>query len=372
MTAALLRFACPECGALLERDASAGAVRCDFCGVRSAPSATPSGGRQYLPPVLDRSAALLALRRALLEEGVLPRSLRGDLRPSEARLVFVPYHVARGIRAGVVERPLEPRPAPVEPEELGGPRARPEPPSPATRRDEARVVLDDVEAAAPAVRRPGWGLETLSPGTLAARSAPKPAGVDEVRRHGSILSVEREPTELLARLAADPPRRSVRLVAPTVRTVLVPVWRIRWRAGTGLYDATIDAVEGRLLAARAPEDDRHRVPIALGLLGLAALLAGWLLRALVVAPLLLAGAPGAASLELLLAVATAGLLLVGLFSTFAWNLVRYDAERVYERGQLWAEYLNRPPLTGLDRFWARVFGLLGRSLDPNSRSRDDD
>lgn len=370
MTAALLRFACPECGALLERDASAGAVRCDFCGVRSTPVETPSGGRQYLPPVLDRSAALLALRRALLEEGVLPRSLRSDLRPADARLVFVPYHVARGIRAGVVERPPEPRPVPAEPEDPGGLRARPEPPAPAARRDEARVVLEDVEASAPAVRRPGWGLEALSPGALAALSVPRPAEVEDVRRHGPILSVDREPDDLLRRLAANPPRGGTRLVAPQVRTVLVPVWRLRWRAGAGLYEATIDAVEGRLLAARAPEDDRHRVPIALGLLGLAGLVAGWLLRMLVVVPLLAAGAPGAASLELLLVVGIAGLLLLGLFSTFAWNLVRYDAERVYEQGRVRAEYLNRPPLTGLDRFWARVFGLLGRSLDPNLRSDD--
>jgi hypothetical protein len=233
-------------------------------------------------------------------------------------------------------------------------------------------VLDDVEQSAPAVRRPGWGLEGLSPGGLLAGGAlPQPAEVDEVRRHGAILAVELEPTAILERLAAEPRRGETRLVAPTVRTVLVPVWRIRWRTGAGLYDATVDAVEGRLLAARAPEDDRHRVPLALGTLGLAGLVAGWLLRVLVVVPLLSVAAPGMLSLEVVLVVGLAALLLLGLFSTFAWNLVRYDAERVYERGQVRAEYLNRPPLTGLDRFWARVFGTLGRPLDPTARSDDD-
>lgn len=374
MTAGVQRFACPECGALLGEDASGGAVRCAFCGRRSVPLETPSGGRQYLPPRLDRSAALLALRRGLADGGVLPRSLRRELRPVEARLVFVPYYVARGIRAGVVERPEESRSATVDTEfgEDGALRMRLKASNP-PRTDVARVVLDDVEQSAPAVRRPGWGLEELSPSVLVAGGAtPQPADVDELRRHGSILAVELEPTGVLARLASEPLRGATRLVAPSVRTVLVPVWRVRWRTGSGLYDATVEAVEGRLLAARAPEDDRYRVPVALGTLGLAGLVAGWLLRMLVVVPLLSVAAPGMLSLEVVLVVGLAVLLFLGLFSTFAWNVVRYDAERVYERGQVRAEYLNRPPLTGLDRFWARVFGMLGRPLDPSLRSGDDD
>lgn len=374
MTAEVQRFGCPECGALLAEDASGGAVRCAFCGVRSAPLETPSGGRQYLAPRLDRSAALLALRRGLLDGGVLPRSLRRELRPVDARLVFVPYYVARGIRAGVVERPEEVRTTTVPETEFGEDgalRMRMKAAAPA-RVDRARVVLDDVEQSAPAVRRPGWGLEDLSPSVLAAGGAtPQPAEVDEVRRRGAILAVELEPTGILARLAAEPLRGSTRLVAPTVRTVLLPVWRIRWRTGSGLYDATVDAVEGRLLAARAPENDRYRVPLALGTLGLAGLVVGWLLRTLVVVPFSSAAASGMLSLEVLLVVGVVALLLLGLFSTFAWNVVRYDAERVYERGQVRAEYLNRPPLTGLDRFWARVFGLLNRPLDPTLRGDDD-
>jgi hypothetical protein len=150
---------------------------------------------------------------------------------------------------------------------------------------------------------------------------------------------------------------------------LVPVWRLRYRVRAGLYEATVDAVEGRLLAARAPENDRHRIPVAFLGLGLAALAVGGLLRVLLVFPLQSRAAGHASGMgEAIVYVVLAAFVVLAMFATYAWNVVRYDAERIYEDGRLRGEYVNKPPATGLERFWERSFGALGHALDP-TRSR---
>jgi hypothetical protein len=376
MTTSLARLVCPTCGALLGEDATRGAVRCDFCGKRSVlTEATLVAPRFFLPPSLDRSAALLALRRALLAEGVLSPSLRSAVQPVDMRLVFVPFHVARGIRSGVVERPAEARMT-REPSPLpdGVPEVHVLRREKTARDDRARVVLTDVERAVPAVRREGWGLESIAPGALVAGGVPIEAfDPDTVPRIGAVLAVEVEPADVVSRLRGETARGDTALHVPAVRTVLVPVWRIRTSVRGGLYDATVDAVEGRLLSARAPENDDHRVPIAFATLGLAALALGWVLRVFVVWPL----SHGAAvtlsqSIDALFWAAMVLLLLLAMFATYAWNVVRYDAERVFENGSLRVEYPAKPPLTGLEAFWNRVFGGLGRVFDPTKeRGRRD-
>ncbi|MBI4917528.1 MAG: hypothetical protein HY825_16935 [Acidobacteria bacterium] len=369
------RFLCPTCGALFGEDATRGAARCDYCGRRAA-LAEPerSATRQVIRPAIERSEALLALRRTLLAENVLPRSLRADVQPVEARLVYVPYHVARGLRTGIVERKPEPRTSYETLTNRDGTRetvtVRKEP---VPTDDRARVLLTDVERSAPAVRRGGWGLDAIGPGALIGAGAELvPFDAEEVRRTGSVLAPDVDPSELVERLRGETARGETRLHLPTVRTVLVPFWRIRYRIGPGLYDATLDAVTGRLLAARAPENDRHRVPLAFGALGLATLCVGGVFRFL--APLVTRPADARASSSGSLNVAFYLLLLVlvvlGVFASYAWNVVRYDADRIFENGQLRGEYLNRPPSTGLDRFWDRLFGGVGKVFDAGRRRHD--
>ncbi|MDI7266488.1 MAG: hypothetical protein QME96_00665 [Myxococcota bacterium] len=362
MTPRLARFQCPTCGALLRSDPTEGAVPCDYCGRRSA-TADPlaSSPRSFIAPAVDRSSAALAFRRTLVESGVLPASLRGGIEPVDLRPAWVPFHVARAIRVGVVEKP------PAETidfemdaavESVGGARSvsiratrreRPEP-------DRAKVVLVDVECTVPAVRRPGWGIDSLSPGAMLARGASEhPHDPENVRRHGAVLAADLGPEEALRRLAGEAGLSGTTLVAPSLRTVLVPVWRLRYRVQGCLYDATLDAVEGRLPAARAPEDDRRRIPVAVAYVGVAALLFGLVGRG---TWWLLATAGGA---HVWLAIACAMLVLLGLFGSYAWDVVRYDAERVLSGGSVLSEYVNRPRSTGVQRLLESLLEGLARA-----------
>jgi hypothetical protein len=212
----------------------------------------------------------------------------------------------------------------------------------------------------------------LAPGALVGAGAElAPYDPEEVRRSGSVLAADVEPSAMIERLRGETAKDETRLHRPTVRTVLVPVWRIRYRVGAGLYDATVEAVRGRLLAARAPENDRHRVPVAFLALGLATLCVGGLLRFL--RPLLEGGAshgsPGTFDFAFYLVLIV--LAVVGLFGTYAWNVVRYDADRIFENGRLFGEYLNKPHATGLDRFWDKVLGGLDKAVGGRRRRGDD-
>jgi hypothetical protein len=364
----LRRLSCPTCGALFGEDATRGATRCGFCGCR-ATAAEPglTVPHRALRPVVERAEALLALRRTLLAENAIPRSLRGELRPVDTRLVYVPFYVVRAIRTGVLERPAEVKTTYETVTRRDGTRelrsVQREVP---TKDDRARVVLTDVERTGPAVRRSGWGLEGLGLGGLLGGGAEETSpDTDELRRTGAVLAADVEPSEIVERLRTESMRGETELHVPSVRIVLVPVWRIRYQVRGGLYDATVEALEGRLLAARAPENDRHRVPLALFVLGLACLCVGWVLRFFVVWPALHGGAsqaPGA--FDSFVWIAMVLLAVLGMFGTYAWQVVRYDADRVYENGRLWAEYLNKPPSTALDRFWEKLFGGIEKAMTP--------
>jgi hypothetical protein len=283
----------------------------------------------------------------------------------DTRLVFVPFYVVRAIRSGVVERAPEVRTSletMTRPDgtrevytvqrEIGSPD------------DRARVVLTDVERTGPAVRRPGWGLEGLGVGALLGGGAEAAAAEGgELRRLGAVLAADVEPAEMVERLRTESVRGETRLHRPSVRTVLVPVWRIRFAVRGGLYDDTVDAVQGRLLAARAPENDRHRVPIALFVLGLSCLCVGWLAR-YVLFWTGVGAAQASGTANMFPWVGLAMLTLLGIFGTYAWQLVRYDADRAYENGRLWSEYVNKPPSTALERFWEKLFGGIGKAMTP--------
>jgi len=363
----LHRLACPTCGALFGVDATRGAARCEFCGHR-ATAAEPGLAvpHRALRPVVERSDALLALRRTLLSENAIPRSLRGELHPVDTGLVYVPFYVVRAIRTGVLERTPEVRTTYESVTSRDGTRElRSVQREVGSKEDRARVVLTDVERTGPAVRRSGWGLEGLGVGALLGAGAQETsAETDELRRTGAVLAADLEPTELVERLRTETAGGATELHVPSVRIVLVPVWRLRYRVRGGLYDATVDAVEGRLLAARAPENDRHRVPLALFVLGLSSLCVGWVLRT-VVGPLFQAGAAqGSGMFDASVWIALVLLAALGMFGTYAWQVVRYDADRVYENGRLWAEYLNKPVSTALERFWQKLFGGIEKAMKP--------
>jgi hypothetical protein len=353
---------CPECGALLGAEAARGAARCEFCRRRSV-AIDPSVAvpRAWFEPRVDRSRALLLLRRALRDEGVLGDSLRKDLEPVDARLVFVPFHLVRALRAGVVERRHERREvtvADLSPD--GTVTLRTRKTGEERSSDRAKVIVTDVERSVPAVRRRDWGLDRVGVGALLAEGHPVlPYDADRIREHGTVLVHDVEPHDAIERLPSGGAADRVDRIAPSVRTVLVPVWRIRYRLQGCLYDATVDAVKGRLLAARAPEDDRRRVPIALGYVGVGALTLGLLLRLFRDMGAASAGDAGGLAAWFILPAAV----VLGLFGAYAWSVVRWDADRVFDGASVRVRYVNRPDAPEADAAASEAADAIGRGIE---------
>ncbi len=118
----------------------------------------------------------------------------------------------------------------------------------------------------------------------------------------------------------------------------MPVWLLRQRHRGLVYEATVDAVTGKLLQARAPVERSARLGQAVALLYPVAFLLGlpgptwqWLL----------------VNVLLRLHPAITLFLVIGLLwlASWAWDRIRFRYEWVLEGGQGRLEPINRPDRT---------------------------
>jgi hypothetical protein len=142
-----------------------------------------------------------------------------------------------------------------------------------------------------------------------------------------------------------------------VKKIFYPVWRVKYQHQGRLFGATLDGVTGKIMAARAPNDDRLRIFWILISTALVALVAGKAGR--VVASLLFfskSGGPGGGVssiffvefsyliLVLLLIGVAVGALIIG----FGWDKFRYQSEVVVRGSSVQVVSINRPDNTKFD------------------------
>jgi hypothetical protein len=131
-----------------------------------------------------------------------------------------------------------------------------------------------------------------------------------------------------------------------IRRVFYPIWRIRYRYKNRLYWATLDGVTGRIMALRAPQDDRQRLKWLLGSSVVVSFVVGKLLRLI----LLSIAHGGLGAVFALLGIAP---VLLGVFFFFgvcfsvavlvvAWEQFRYPGELVITGGNVEVVKLKPP------------------------------
>jgi len=312
-----LRALCPTCGGTMPRGEGSRAETCPFCGHRSVlvgGSETTEELRSVLPAAFGPEEATDRMRLELVERGVLSKRLAGEVRFGEARLFFVPYLWLSAIRPSIVTRPV-------------------------ASRIDTRVQIDDFEAFKPAADLPGWGLEALDPGVLLSRpeaELPVTCDATELRRQGLVVAPQHGFSDLRewgawgATDVSGENKEVPELICERRRILYLPVYDASYELQGQRYEARLDGSGGSLLAGRGPEDATWRVPIALVATALPGLLLGKLLAF---------GVDHGGGSLLLLGAAVVVTLMVGL-AGFAWSLLRFEAEHVYERGLLWSEQLG--------------------------------
>ncbi|MFA6034615.1 MAG: hypothetical protein WC889_17080 [Myxococcota bacterium] len=257
-----LHASCPNCGAARLLDSHRRVTDCDFCGVRLAVEIEGENPRFWLKPGVVRERAKLEILRAL-KDPLMPSDMWKSTRLLSVELMFVPFNrvSARKIGLMTVNKLAE-----QDGEQYPGQLMMEAP------EKDSKVILSCFNTSAPATELPGWGLEDIDiekaledPETVVEtlRAA-------ELQKMGEVFEVTKTPESLV--------RDSVRVVGTRELSVDVkivpfdtavyfyPVWLVRYSYRGAAYRATVDGMGGGILRMRAPQSNRHRIPLMLAIL----------------------------------------------------------------------------------------------------------
>lgn len=390
---AVRHITCPQCGGTLGASGLERIVACRYCRTRSLVEADDIVPEYWISPKLDQNAARRVVQKLLSGPG-LPEGLLKLTRFHSARLHFVPFHEVSARRTGtmimtvrkeVVRRVVPEREdqgfSPTaylamqqeERELLRQASAKPE--------KDTRVVMSDVARLEPAIDLPGWSLEEaeLSSFRTRADGVLQPINRKRMERLGTIHHPTLTPENIVAQLEFRAETKhledNTEFGEVRAKRIFYPVWRVRYQFKGRLYGATIDAVTGKVMSARAPQDDRSRVLWLIAMSALACLIPGKILQSsfyqLFTDQEALSGI-----LEVVIGLPQLIIpaIMIGLFAIVAvlgvgWNEFRYDGEVVITGDRRVVEKLNRPENTVFDKLQEWLLKALDSSFEAARKRR---
>jgi hypothetical protein len=362
---------CPTCGGTLGVGGMERLVKCRYCENWSLVDGPDMVPEYYIKPGLEEKDARRILQR-FLTQPAFPDSLLKSSRFHSARLFFVPYYEFSARRLGTMIHKEVQSSIPRMKADYQGPIGSSTGMTRSFRsynygekKDsvDTRVVMGDVFRIEPATRLSEWALEESDLSALRSdkEGVLEPANRRKMEKLGRIYDATRDMESILGSMTSS--HLSSRLEDNTemaearVKKIFYPVWRVKYQHQGRLFGATLDGVTGKIMAARAPNDDRLRIFWILISTALVALVAGKAGR--VVASLLFfskSGGPGGGVssiffvefsyliLVLLLIGVAVGALIIG----FGWDKFRYQSEVVVRGSSVQVVSINRPDNTKFD------------------------
>jgi hypothetical protein len=364
---------CPKCGGTLGASSVERVVECRYCRTRSLVDAPEPTAEYFIRPAIKEISARRIVQ-ALLKDKDLPPGLLKNTRFHSARLCFVPFYELTGRRLGTmkitefkqqresssfVDQALKRDSlglafAPFEAQAM-----MKEIRLPPKKTVDTRVIMSDITRIEPAVNLAAWALEEAEFGEVRAQ----PSGVllpmdrKKLERAGRVYDATLAPAQLLSQLTAKTGTAwlddQTEIAEVRIKRIYYPVWRVRYRYQGRLYGVTLDGVTGKVMSARAPQDDRSRVRWLIGTTAPVAFGVGLILRAVIGALVLLPGAGRQAGMVIvtapyLAALGSVGLLIALVLVGFGWEQFRYSGELVITGSKREVEKINRPERTFFD------------------------
>lgn len=352
-------------------------VKCHYCGTWSLVDTPDLVPEYWVAPKLTETDARRALQRLLMESD-MPQGLLKLTQFHSSRLFFVPYHELFGRRLGtIVTTQTKSQPAhrsllpDVEGQMTRLPSLRELNAAGVNKKTvDTRVVMGDAKKLAPAVALPEWNLEEAE--LIRLRSEPAGTLMPINRRHmesqGKVFDPTISPDQLLSQLqlTSGAEFKDHTEVAETrVKRIFYPAFRVRYRYQGRMFGATLDGVTGKIMSARAPQDDRRRVLWLLGAAAPVCFLVGKVLGAIVTQVIKDPRAAGAvlAAFSQLGFIAIPFLIIGLAMAVFVlgvgWEQFRYPGEIVVTGEKRNVEKIGRP-----DRTWSdRALDILNRFFD---------
>jgi len=396
----IVHINCPRCGGTLGMAGAERVVKCRYCGSWSLVEAPGVVPEYWVEPRLTEVGARRVIQRLLTEDD-MPEGLLKNSTFHSARLYFIPYHELTARRLGTMTTTQQKscsRGTSAYYSTLGRSvygmdadatgnlwqecvRSR------KMEEVDTRVIMSDVSRLDPALRLSDWRLEEAEISAL--RSGPegalKPVDRRKMERLGKVYDPTVKTDQLIA--MSGPSRMAASLDDNTelaevrIKRIYYPVWRIRYKHRGRFYGATVDGVSGKVMAARAPQDDGSRVLWMLGASAVVSLFAGKILRVAGRAIMASSGGAGIGGLDMnhLVGISIeAGYILIPLFLIIlmavffilgiGWEQFRYAGEINIAGDKRWIEKVNRPAVTFFDKAGDAVQSVL-KSFFNAARSR---
>lgn len=385
---------CPTCGGTLGVGGMERLVKCRYCENWSLVDGPDIVPEYYIKPVLEENDARRVLQK-FLTQSAFPDGLLKSSRFHSARLFFVPYYELSARRLGTMVHKQVKSSAPGnKPSYVGSVGS-----STAMTRSfrsydygekkqaaDTRVVMGDVHRVEPATRLSEWALEESNLASIRTNQEGvlEPMSRRTLEKTGRIYDATRDVDSILNAMTSahlsSQLEDHTEMAETRVKKIFYPVWRVKYKHQGRLYGATIDGVTGKIMSARAPNDDRLRIFWILISTALVALVAGKAGR-LLGSALFFSGsevpATGASSLffvefsyvflVLLLVGVAVGATIIG----FGWDKFRYQSEVVVRGSNVRVISINRPETTRFDvisQYAQRILSGLFE-LQKNSGSR---
>lgn len=327
---------CAACGSTLGLREGQRLVRCTHCEAEYLALAPGFVPRFYTEPVVDARGALAAVQRSLRHPEV-ERSLAKEAKLSSPELYWVPFYEVDGLQVSTfVERRQG--------------------------RVDTRMAFVDYQAQGAAESVASWGLAELRPRTLRQQAglALRPAVPEAMSRRGHVLPVPPIPASATSPNEPIAAKNEIvaagsKLFGVECRYVYLPVWRVEVWDRRHPYTMVVEGSSGQVVAGRLPQDRRLASLWLLVTLGFFGLFFGrsvsWGL--------------GLEHLLILLelwsvVVPVLGGLVAVLFVALAvfWSETRFRGEVVFRANATSVEKLGRPPETQLERWAAKVAGVV--------------
>jgi hypothetical protein len=359
---------CGKCGGTLGMAGVDRVIQCRYCGVWSLVDFGEQVPEYFVKPKIAENDARRTIT-SLLRDPEMPKTLIKQARFHSARLYFIPFHELTGRRLGTMTMTEFKRVGPrrMVDDVYVGPggqtmtiRKEDRSSTPMEKKVDTRVIMSDITRLEPALSLKEWGLEESD--ISAIRSDPagmlQPMDRREMERRGKIYEASVKPDQMIASVLVKSGtawlQDNTEVGEVRVKRVYYPVWRVRYSYQGRLYGASIDGVTGKVMAARAPQDDRFRIYWLLGTSAAVSFIVGRLARALVGSIVLEPENMGllieimARGATVIIPVALIGILLALTFMGLGWEQFRYPAEVVIAGNNRTAEKINRPEHTTFD------------------------
>ncbi len=344
MTATTHNVGCLTCGGTLPYAEGLRLVACEYCGSRACVVVPGALRRSFVEPLLDRERLDAVLSRTLSTPAFAP-GLAADARELDARLLFLPFYEVSALRSVRNEAHIT---------KLGQPRT------------DTRMLLTGIRLFTPAIRDERFGLSALeAPGLRGAESLATIRAFDvaRIQSFGSAVDPDIPLEPLLRQLRAGGGEGHPETLEETAQLLWYPVWQVLLTSGGNGYRLVVDAVEGRILAGRAPGNNRLRSLLPVVSLAFITWILGRLLRLTVLG----AGVPGESADYSLTPFMVIALLVAGaaawVTAREAWNSFRYAYEVEWVGGLARPVRLGAPAGSWVEPFSERLMSWLEGFVD---------